>query len=203
MAAPSARHSAYSRGASEPVASPPPYKAIDPAPSTDTRRSGPATVAARPDADNLAMPKSGSGERTRTVLAGSAVARTKALEEAATSPAANQKCRVWTASYGGQKSIIIRSVADQVVNFTVLDVNMGSEAREAEAFIAAYARTERSRASMRTRPRPSTRRSSSVPRADSPAEPRCRVGSTCALQLSGVAPASETSVSETRRDSCD
>ena len=29
---------------------------------------------------------------------------------------------------------------DQVVNFTVLDVNAGSETREAEAFIAAYAK---------------------------------------------------------------
>jgi hypothetical protein len=55
-------------------------------------------------------------------------------------PAANQRCRVWTASYGGQKSLIIRSVADQVVNFTVLDVNDGAETREAEAFIAAYAK---------------------------------------------------------------
>jgi hypothetical protein len=60
--------------------------------------------------------------------------------DTATPPAANQKCRVWTASYGGQKSIIIRSVVDQVVNFTVLDVNAGAETREAEAFIAAYAR---------------------------------------------------------------
>jgi hypothetical protein len=56
------------------------------------------------------------------------------------SPPATMKCRVWTASYGGQKAIIIRSVADQMVNFTVLDVNEGSEAREAEAFIAAYAK---------------------------------------------------------------
>ncbi len=55
-------------------------------------------------------------------------------------PAANQKCRVWTASYGGQKALIIRSVVDQVVNYTVLDVNEGSETREAEAFIAAYAK---------------------------------------------------------------
>jgi hypothetical protein len=30
-----------------------------------------------------------------------------------------------------------------VVNFTVLDVNVGSETREAEAFIAAYAKNGR------------------------------------------------------------
>jgi Mannosyl-glycoprotein endo-beta-N-acetylglucosaminidase len=80
---------------------------------------------------------------TRFALAGTAATaapKTKPLPETAVPPAANQKCRVWTASYGGQKSIIIRSVVDQVVNFTVLDVNAGQETREAEAFIAAYAK---------------------------------------------------------------
>ncbi len=55
-------------------------------------------------------------------------------------PPAGQKCRVWTASYGGQKAMIIRSVIDKVVNYTVLDVNEGAEKREADAFIAAYAK---------------------------------------------------------------
>jgi hypothetical protein len=55
-------------------------------------------------------------------------------------PAAGQKCRVWTASYGGQKALIIRSVIDKVVNYTVLDVNEGAESREADAFISAYAK---------------------------------------------------------------
>ena len=49
-------------------------------------------------------------------------------------PVAGQKCRVWTASYGGQKALIIRSIVDRVVNYTVLDVNDGAEKREAEAF---------------------------------------------------------------------
>ena len=53
---------------------------------------------------------------------------------------AGQKCRVWTASYGGQKALIIRSIVDKVVNYTVLDVNDGAEKREAEAFIQAYAK---------------------------------------------------------------
>jgi hypothetical protein len=65
----------------------------------------------------------------------------KPLGEAAPSAsAAGQKCRVWTASYGGQKALIIRSVIDKVVNYTVLDVNDGAEKREADAFIAAYAK---------------------------------------------------------------
>ena len=47
---------------------------------------------------------------------------------------------MWTASYGGQKALIIRSVIDKVVNYTVLDVNEGAEKREADAFISAYAK---------------------------------------------------------------
>jgi len=53
---------------------------------------------------------------------------------------AGTKCRVWTASYGGQRAIIIRSQSDGAINYTVLDVNEGSEKREAEAYIAAYAK---------------------------------------------------------------
>jgi hypothetical protein len=53
---------------------------------------------------------------------------------------ATQKCRVWTASYGGQKALIIKSVVDKIVNYTVLDVNEGAEKREADAFISAYAK---------------------------------------------------------------
>ena len=50
------------------------------------------------------------------------------------------KCRVWQASYGGQKAIIIRSKSEGFVNYTVLDVNEGAEKREAEAYIQAYAK---------------------------------------------------------------
>jgi len=50
------------------------------------------------------------------------------------------KCRVWTASYGGERSIIIRSIAQGSVNFTVLDVNDERATREAAAYIAAYAK---------------------------------------------------------------
>ena len=63
-----------------------------------------------------------------------------AAKQAAPPAATGQKCRVWTASYGGQKALIIRSVIDKVVNYTVLDVNDGAEKREADAFIAAYAK---------------------------------------------------------------
>jgi hypothetical protein len=70
--------------------------------------------------------------------ASTAAAASKSLAAPPATPA--QKCRVWTASYGGQKAMIIKSHIDKVVNYTVLDVNEGSEAREAEAFISAYAK---------------------------------------------------------------
>jgi len=54
--------------------------------------------------------------------------------------AAAGKCRVWTASYGGSKAIIIKAVTDKTTNYTVLDVNEGSEKREADAYINAYAK---------------------------------------------------------------
>lgn len=58
----------------------------------------------------------------------------------AASEANPDKCRVWTASYGGAKAIIIKAVSNDVTNYTVLDVNAGKEKREAEAYIAAYAK---------------------------------------------------------------
>jgi Mannosyl-glycoprotein endo-beta-N-acetylglucosaminidase len=63
---------------------------------------------------------------------------------ASVAPAAAQqavtKCRVWTASYGGGHAVIIKANADLTTNYTVLDVNEGAEKREAEAYIAAYAK---------------------------------------------------------------
>lgn len=87
-----------------------------------------------------------SKPQVQTVAAG-ATAKTAAANPPKTPPAqppASQhqasKCRVWTASYGGQKSVIIRSPGDQLTNYTVLDVNEGQEARETEAYISAYAK---------------------------------------------------------------
>jgi len=55
-------------------------------------------------------------------------------------PARVNKCRVWTASYGGKKATIIRSTANSTTNYTVLDVNAGRESAETKAYIAAYAK---------------------------------------------------------------
>jgi hypothetical protein len=81
-----------------------------------------------------AASKAATAEKPQFKVA-SAAGAAKPLVEAA-----GQKCRVWTASYGGQKALIIRSVIDKVVNYTVLDVNEGAEKREADAFISAYAK---------------------------------------------------------------
>ena len=75
-----------------------------------------------------------------TASAAAALAQLKPATAPSASAPSNMKCRVWTASYGGQKTIIIKAVADQHINYTVLDVNEGAERREAEAYIAAYAK---------------------------------------------------------------
>ncbi len=74
---------------------------------------------------------------------GAAAVTTVALPKTApppSEPASQSKCRVFTASYGGQKAVIIRASGDQFTNFTVLDVNEGQEAREIEAYVSAYAK---------------------------------------------------------------
>ena len=76
-------------------------------------------------------------------LAGSGAAQATAPKKAAEAPPAPSKtggCRVWTASYGGTKAIIIKAVKDTTTNYTVLDVNEGAEKREADAYINAYAK---------------------------------------------------------------
>ncbi len=50
------------------------------------------------------------------------------------------KCKVFTASYGGDSAVIVKATVDKIVNYTVLHVNDGAEKREADAYIAAYAK---------------------------------------------------------------
>lgn len=102
----------------------------DPAP-----RTKPRTTASLPPA----TPKATADAKQPPFQVASAAGAAKPLAPPAP-PATGQKCRVWTASYGGQKALIIKSVIDRVVNYTVLDVNEGAEKREADAFISAYAK---------------------------------------------------------------
>ena len=71
-------------------------------------------------------------------LAGTAKSSAKS-EKAETPKEAAKGCKVWTASYGGTKAVIIKAATGETTNYTVLDVNDGSADREAEAYIAAYA----------------------------------------------------------------
>ncbi|MEO1282603.1 MAG: hypothetical protein AAFV69_12815 [Pseudomonadota bacterium] len=57
-----------------------------------------------------------------------------------TAAAPSGSCRVWQASYGGSRALIIKAVKKGVTNYTVLDVNAGREKREADAYISAYAK---------------------------------------------------------------
>ena len=71
---------------------------------------------------------------------GKTVPEARQAPDATPEPLAAAKCRVWTASYGGQKALIIRVNTEKGTDYTVLDVNEGAERREAEAYIAAYAK---------------------------------------------------------------
>jgi Mannosyl-glycoprotein endo-beta-N-acetylglucosaminidase len=138
-------------GAQLSPSSPPPFvpfKVLNPPAPADTPTQSPSTAAVKagalPDLKTVLAP-GGAAKAPPTdkssVRTAAAATKAKGLTEAMPPPpAASQKCRVWTASYGGQKALIIRAVVDQVVNYTVLDVNEGSETREAQAFIAAYAK---------------------------------------------------------------
>lgn len=74
-----------------------------------------------------------TAKTTKTAMAGGAA-------DAAKLKPAKGKCRVWTASYGGARAIIIKAPGNGITNFTVLDVHSGKEKREADAYIAAYAK---------------------------------------------------------------
>lgn len=54
------------------------------------------------------------------------------------------QCKVWAASFGGEKSVLIRVNDGQVTHFTALQVNSGREKEETTAYIAAYAKGGRS-----------------------------------------------------------
>jgi hypothetical protein len=108
------------------------------APGTPPAGSDAATAEPPPASRSRSITAKGAGTTPRSTQV--AAAATLPKPPAVDAPAAAGKCRVFTASYGGQKAVIIRASADQFTNFTVLDVNEGQEVREVEAYIAAYAR---------------------------------------------------------------
>jgi len=103
---------------------PPASSAPPVVPAKITPPAAPAKIAPPPAADMLTP----------------AALPAKITPPAAPAPTAKVKCRVWTASYGGTKAILIKATTAEGVSYTVLDVNDGAEKREAAAYISAYAR---------------------------------------------------------------
>jgi len=100
-----------------------------------------AKADAKADAKDAAKTAPGSDAKSAQK---SADVQTAALGSAATqmkTPSAkSSKCKVWTASYGGQRAVIIKATGNGTVNYTVLDVTEANEKREIDAYIAAYAK---------------------------------------------------------------
>jgi hypothetical protein len=120
--------------AAAPPASAPPAAKAAAAPPPPAAKPAPKTTA------SVNLPPKATAEKQAPFQLASAAAAANPMAPPPAAGTPTQKCRVWTASYGGQKALIIRSVIDKVVNYTVLDVNEGAEKREADAFIAAYAK---------------------------------------------------------------
>ncbi|MGE0767989.1 MAG: hypothetical protein AB7L90_16130 [Hyphomicrobiaceae bacterium] len=98
-----------------------------------------------PETEKVESPKETNQAAPMTLAAAAgSIATTSPAAPTTSGPAQQAKpansCRVWTASYGGQKALIIRVKSHKGTDFTVLDVNEGAEKREAEAYIAAYAK---------------------------------------------------------------
>jgi hypothetical protein len=91
-------------------------------------------AAAKTDTTKADAAKKGAEIQTASV----AGAATQLQVPSASKSAA--KCKVWTASYGGQRAILIKATASGTDNYTVLDVNEANEKREVDAYIAAYAK---------------------------------------------------------------
>jgi hypothetical protein len=99
-------------------------------PDTSKKQVAPAT----PPATRKAAPE-------KPVVQPVSAATTAAPMAEAAKAAVAGPCNVLTASYGGTRALLIKHAAvGGVTSYTVLDVNEGRETREADAYIAAYAK---------------------------------------------------------------
>jgi hypothetical protein len=91
--------------------------------------------------DVLAKKKMGLGvnpdETAKTV---ETAPKTKVAALNLPKPATPGACKVFTASYGGSKTILIASKADGLLRYTALSVHDGKETAQAQAFINVYAK---------------------------------------------------------------
>jgi mannosyl-glycoprotein endo-beta-N-acetylglucosaminidase len=135
----------------------PPVTLLNAKPETEpqaTAESTPEAPATKPDTKTKAKPETRSlaktEAKTETKADAKAEAKGTAVQTASIGSAATQlkvppakgsgKCKVWTASYGGQRAVIIKAKGTGTVNYTVLDVTEANEKREVDAYIAAYAK---------------------------------------------------------------
>ena len=112
--------------------------------SADSKPAAPSKSAAKADS------KASSKQAAKTKpAAGDSASKGANVQTASIGSAATQlkvpsakssKCKVFTASYGGQRAVIIKASGDGQTNYTVLDVTEANEKREIEAYIAAYAK---------------------------------------------------------------
>ena len=94
-----------------------------------------------------AAPEKSTSETTKTAFAVGAAAgagASAAMPDTKDATPASTNCRVWQASYGGERAVIIKASDKDRTNYTVLDVNAGREQREVAAYIAAYAKNGKS-----------------------------------------------------------
>lgn len=108
------------------------------APSAPANTSGGVKVLNKDKKEPAANSTSTAGRQPPAAASKKAESKTDSAVK--TAAAASSNCKVWQASYGGTKAIIIKAKSGQMTNYTVLDVNAGSEKREADAYIAAYAK---------------------------------------------------------------
>jgi hypothetical protein len=106
----------------------------------DSSKADSKTKSAKQDAKAATKAASSAPDATK-----GAPVQTASINSAATQlkvpPAKGSgKCKVWTASYGGQRAVIIKASGSGTVNYTVLDVTESNEKREVDAYIAAYAK---------------------------------------------------------------
>jgi hypothetical protein len=104
------------------------------APKT-TAKAETKTAAKSDTADKAAADKATADKGATVQTASIAGAATQLKLPAKSAP----KCKVWTASYGGQRAVIIKASGSGTTNYTVLDVTDANENREVDAYIAAYA----------------------------------------------------------------
>lgn len=108
-------------------------------PSKDARYNLGAATAKAATIEKSKTPQNTTAEIKTASIAGAAN-QTANASKAKASGAKTSNCRVWSASYGGTKAVIIKAVDKKMVNYTVLKVNDGRIQPEAKAYIHAYAK---------------------------------------------------------------